>query len=342
MPDLILQTPASTIWDAISPALEYPGETFPEEAVRTANAHRAEVTPHLVRALIDVRELVLAHAHPKGYFLPTFALLLLAQWREPAGFAPLIEIAALPGDLTEDALGESVFEDFPFALALMSGGTEDSVRTLKTRIIENEALNSWVRYSVLRTLLVMTHTGGVTRADLLAYCSGLLGKAIDARVPHVKNTFPTLVISLFYEMRAQECVAQIRAAYAAGIIDRQHTSIDDFDHLLASRPEERRDEIAYLLPRYDDAAADMRQWDCFNRKTAQLGREALQRLEDGLAARHPLRDFGRDAGSRFRVKTPFVREAPRIGRNDPCPCGSGKKFKKCHIDNPEGLFEDAG
>jgi preprotein translocase subunit SecA len=23
-------------------------------------------------------------------------------------------------------------------------------------------------------------------------------------------------------------------------------------------------------------------------------------------------------------------EAPKAGRNDPCPCGSGKKFKKCH------------
>jgi uncharacterized protein YecA (UPF0149 family) len=27
---------------------------------------------------------------------------------------------------------------------------------------------------------------------------------------------------------------------------------------------------------------------------------------------------------------PVVREEPKIGRNDPCPCGSGKKFKKCH------------
>ena len=24
-----------------------------------------------------------------------------------------------------------------------------------------------------------------------------------------------------------------------------------------------------------------------------------------------------------------VRSAPRVGRNDPCPCGSGKKYKKC-------------
>jgi preprotein translocase subunit SecA len=27
---------------------------------------------------------------------------------------------------------------------------------------------------------------------------------------------------------------------------------------------------------------------------------------------------------------PVVREAPKVGRNDPCPCGSGKKYKKCH------------
>jgi uncharacterized protein YecA (UPF0149 family) len=27
---------------------------------------------------------------------------------------------------------------------------------------------------------------------------------------------------------------------------------------------------------------------------------------------------------------PIVHRAPRLGRNDPCWCGSGKKFKKCH------------
>lgn len=37
-------------------------------------------------------------------------------------------------------------------------------------------------------------------------------------------------------------------------------------------------------------------------------------------------------GDDFRVggqRVPVTREAPKIGRNDPCPCGSGKKFKKC-------------
>jgi len=26
----------------------------------------------------------------------------------------------------------------------------------------------------------------------------------------------------------------------------------------------------------------------------------------------------------------FIRDQQKIGRNDPCPCGSGKKFKNCH------------
>jgi preprotein translocase subunit SecA len=30
------------------------------------------------------------------------------------------------------------------------------------------------------------------------------------------------------------------------------------------------------------------------------------------------------------VKQPVVNGGPKTGRNDPCPCGSGKKYKKCH------------
>jgi hypothetical protein len=32
----------------------------------------------------------------------------------------------------------------------------------------------------------------------------------------------------------------------------------------------------------------------------------------------------------------FVRAAPKLGRNDPCPCGSGKKYKKCCLLGTEG------
>jgi len=37
-----------------------------------------------------------------------------------------------------------------------------------------------------------------------------------------------------------------------------------------------------------------------------------------------------EAGSSDDEHTPFVRDGRKIGRNEPCPCGSGKKYKQCH------------
>ena len=33
--------------------------------------------------------------------------------------------------------------------------------------------------------------------------------------------------------------------------------------------------------------------------------------------------------SRYKVDT-VTRDGPKVGRNEPCPCGSGKKYKHCH------------
>lgn len=38
---------------------------------------------------------------------------------------------------------------------------------------------------------------------------------------------------------------------------------------------------------------------------------------------------------------PYRRPTPRIGRNDPCPCGSGKKHKKCCYGKPDQEGSDA-
>lgn len=50
--------------------------------------------------------------------------------------------------------------------------------------------------------------------------------------------------------------------------------------------------------------------------------------DDEPECEHP----AEDKGTRFwdwNDQETYVREMPRIGRNDPCPCGSGKKYKKC-------------
>jgi preprotein translocase subunit SecA len=51
---------------------------------------------------------------------------------------------------------------------------------------------------------------------------------------------------------------------------------------------------------------------------------AAQRQVAGPFAPRPARTGGDDV-----VKT-VRHEGPKVGRNDPCPCGSGKKYKKCH------------
>ena len=50
--------------------------------------------------------------------------------------------------------------------------------------------------------------------------------------------------------------------------------------------------------------------------------------EFGLRAVKEARVGGDDAA----VKQ-IRRDEPKVGRNDPCPCGSGKKYKKCHGAN---------
>jgi preprotein translocase subunit SecA len=61
------------------------------------------------------------------------------------------------------------------------------------------------------------------------------------------------------------------------------------------------------------------------RAPAFVGEGAVATAGGGSAAPRPARVGGDDAP----VRT-IRREEPKIGRNDPCWCGSGKKFKKCH------------
>jgi preprotein translocase subunit SecA len=39
---------------------------------------------------------------------------------------------------------------------------------------------------------------------------------------------------------------------------------------------------------------------------------------------------GQKPAPQQQARQPVTREEPKVGRNDPCWCGSGKKFKQCH------------
>jgi preprotein translocase subunit SecA len=49
-----------------------------------------------------------------------------------------------------------------------------------------------------------------------------------------------------------------------------------------------------------------------------------------MQLRHDELNVAGDEESEEKPKTQIVRGGPKVGRNDPCPCGSGKKFKSCH------------
>jgi SEC-C motif domain protein len=63
---------------------------------------------------------------------------------------------------------------------------------------------------------------------------------------------------------------------------------------------------------------------------------AKYRQGDIVHTHHERSQFLRADGRWFYVDgkvlkpPPVVRAADRVGRNDPCPCGSGKKYKRCH------------
>lgn len=49
-----------------------------------------------------------------------------------------------------------------------------------------------------------------------------------------------------------------------------------------------------------------------------------------IAATFRKQAAGRASGAQVSVPSKPAYTGPSVGRNDPCPCGSGKKFKKCH------------
>ena len=71
-------------------------------------------------------------------------------------------------------------------------------------------------------------------------------------------------------------------------------------------------------------------------QTREVPRESTRRQQyneskEAYPGANTNREVGNAASqSQCRVTAPVVNNGPKIGRNDPCPCGSGKKYKNCH------------
>jgi uncharacterized protein len=75
---------------------------------------------------------------------------------------------------------------------------------------------------------------------------------------------------------------------------------------------------------HDDDDDDAQDWE----PIADDEREGV--IHDMLDGVQDVYDFFRDARERALAPATVRRDGAKVGRNDPCPCGSGRKFKVCH------------
>ena len=61
-------------------------------------------------------------------------------------------------------------------------------------------------------------------------------------------------------------------------------------------------------------------------KTTETHRQSMQFADMAASQQHEARTSANDHA---QASVQVVRSTPKVGRNDPCPCGSGKKYKNC-------------
>lgn len=87
-------------------------------------------------------------------------------------------------------------------------------------------------------------------------------------------------------------------------------------------------ETVHLMARVEPITRE--QMDAMeNQRREELARQKMQLRHDELSAMGEP-DADEEQSSLPRPQSPVVREGRKVGRNDPCPCGSGKKYKSCH------------
>ena len=66
-----------------------------------------------------------------------------------------------------------------------------------------------------------------------------------------------------------------------------------------------------------------------SRRSLRTPRRGPQAADEPVRS-HPRTDAAARVGGDDAVVKTVRHDEPKVGRNDPCPCGSGKKYKKCH------------
>jgi hypothetical protein len=294
--------------DEIIGEFEWFDGKFKREAVEAAVARRDEITPELLLVLEEIADPELAAGLDDDgeYMAHLYAMFLLAQFRETRAYPLVVKIALLPSDLLESLFGDCITESFGAVLASVCGGDLEGIQS----IIENPDADEWVRGAALGGLVTLVAVGVKSREEILSYFATLFhGKLTD------RNEIVWSDLVLYStDLYAPELLGEIEQAYEQGLIDTMMITLNDVRDDLAQGEEWALARLATNPHRrlIDDIVKAMGWWASFN--------EDKTRRPQPLEAMNPWQDD---------IQTGYKRAASKIGRNDPCPCASGKKFKKC-------------
>lgn len=277
------------------------------QAVLDDAGHYERLLTEFERICADADELVdsMLHLH---------AMHLLAEKRDSRAFRPLLRIAALPDEALDAALGDHLTESLARCVAAVCDD-----ESLIREFIENRRNATWARYVMVSALVNRVFAGDAPAEPLLVWLEDLGNRTLawlaEQEVTVDCEGDELLMDALagaIAEIGRLEHLAVIQRWWDAGCLDPQTAGLDWCTEELNRSWEERLAHFRRYRRAYvPDAIGEMQTWYCFS-----------ERFHDEQARRKVLRHNSGADGS-------FVRESPKPGRNDPCPCGSGKKYKKC-------------
>jgi len=304
-------------WDEIWHKLSLIHQGYPDAAIQAvldSPEHQAKVLSEFERVSEDTAEMT------ESVFV-LHAMHVLAQCREKKALRPMLRIAALPDDDLDAVLGDILTESFASCLASVC---DDDA--LLQSFVENPAHADWARYIALDALTVRIYEGDLEPAPVLAWACAL-GERIVTRLQELKtdpdaDSLPEFVANdlllqgladLIADTSSPDLLPLLQQWEDAGLLDEQHAGIDFYAEQIGLSLQERADRKITRSGRgyIRDTARKLRHWSCFNK-------------------RPPEHEKARPIGALPPIQPiqPIVNPA-KVGRNDPCPCGSGKKYKKC-------------
>jgi len=272
---------------------------FPRAALEAAIAQREAITPELLRVLEETKQDRLERLLTEsGYMLPFYTAYLLAQFRETRAYPLIVDIFGIPGEGVHDVFGGLVTEDLSRILASVSGGDVSGLH----RLIEDSQVNEYVRSAAMRALVVLVAQDVLSREDVIAYFQYLFREGLEREYSFAWDA----LVSVTSDLYPEELMEDIEQVFAAEMIDEMFIDRAWVRECMASGKEQvlaklKTDKRQTFI---EDTIANLEWWYCFQ------------------SPPEPRRQVVHPASA-------AVKPQKKIGRNDPCPCGSGKKYKQC-------------